>query len=226
MNSYLEIDNATLVDECKAGNQDALGMFYTRFAPKMYSVVMRYVSDPNDAKDILHDGFIVALTRLSSLRSAESVEYWLASIMKNLSLQFLQGQDVEKILHEIPEKEDTPEFEDIIDLTVLDSLIQKLPKGYQKVFRLAVLENKTHKEIAKILGIAPNSSSSQLFHAKMMMRKLIVEYRYKSGVLTLMLVALTAGFMWWHGTMDSEKQEGVSHIAFVGPSINSNEETS
>ncbi|MDE6693731.1 MAG: sigma-70 family RNA polymerase sigma factor, partial [Muribaculaceae bacterium] len=92
MNSYLEIDNATLIYECKAGNQDALGMFYTRFAPKMYSVVMRYVSDPNDAMDILHDGFIVALTRLSSLRSAESVEYWLASIMKNLSLQFLQGQ--------------------------------------------------------------------------------------------------------------------------------------
>lgn len=159
MNAYLQIDNDSLVEECIKGNPDALNLFYTRFAPKMYSVVMRYVPNHSDAEDILHDGFVVAFTRLKSLRNYKSVEYWLASIMKNLSLQFLQTQDVVTILHEIPEVEDTPEFNDIIDLPTLEALIQKLPKGYQTVFRLSVFENKTHKEIAKILGIAPNSSS-------------------------------------------------------------------
>lgn len=214
VNAYLEIDNDSLVKECINGNPDALSLFYTRFAPKMYSVVMRYVTNPNDAEDILHDGFVVAFTRLKSLRNYKSVEYWLASIMKNLSLQFLQAQDVVTILHEIPEVEDTPEFNDIIDLPTLEALIQKLPKGYQTVFRLSVFENKTHKEIAKILGIAPNSSSSQLFHAKLMMRKLISDYRREAGVLSLLLVALTTGFIYWHNpkTLSPEKTAQTASI--------------
>lgn len=177
-----------------AGSKEALNLFYTRFAPRMLSVIRRYVAAPQDAEDILHDGFIIAFTRLNSLRDFDHVDYWLATIMKNLSLRFLHNQDVASMLHEIPEVEDTPDFEDIIDFTTLESLIRKLPPGYQKVFRLAVLENKSHKEIAGILGIAPNSSSSQLFHAKLMMRKLITDYRKQTGLLSL-LVLIAAGWL-------------------------------
>ncbi len=193
----LQIDNHTLVEECKNGDKEALNLFYLRFAPRMLSVIRRYVSDEKDAEDILHDGFIVAFTRLGSLRDADRVEYWLATIMKNLSLQFLQSQDVAQMLHDIPEMEDTPQIDDIIDLKTLETLIKKLPAGYQKVFRLAVLENKSHKEIAKLLGIAPNSSSSQLFHAKLMMRKLITDYKKQTGVWCLLLLCGGAGIMLW-----------------------------
>lgn len=180
-----------------AGDKEALNLFYIRFAPRMLSVIRCYISNPKDAEDILHDGFIVALTRLGSLRDPDRVDYWLATIMKNLSLQFLHSQDVAQMLHDLPEIEDTPELESVIDLDVLESLIKKLPEGYQKVFRLAVLENKSHKEIAKLLGIAPNSSSSQLFHAKLMMRRLIVEYRKQAGVFSLLLIAATTGWIFW-----------------------------
>ncbi len=66
--------------------------------------------------------------------------------MKNLSLKYLQAQTVTSILEEIPDTVEEPEIDDIIDFATLESLIQKLPEGYQKVFRLAVLENKSHKE--------------------------------------------------------------------------------
>lgn len=197
MNSQLEIDNHTLVEECRNGDKEALNLFYLRFAPRMLSVIRRYVNDQKDAEDILHDGFIVAFTRLSSLRDAGKVDYWLATIMKNLSLHFLQAQDVTQILHDIPDVEDTPQIEDIIDLETLETLITRLPAGYQKVFRLAVLENKSHKEIAKLLGIAPNSSSSQLFHAKLMMRKLITEYKKQTGVWSILLLGIIGGIVIW-----------------------------
>lgn len=192
MNHNLQIDNRTLVEECKKGNKEALNLFYIRFAPRMLSVIRRYVSDPKDAEDILHDGFIVAFTRLGSLRDFDKVDYWLATIIRNLSLQFLHSQDVAQMLHEIPDVEDTPEIDDIIDLEILESLIRKLPAGYQRVFRLAVLENKSHKEIARLLGIAPNSSSSQLFHAKLMMRKLITDYKKQTGLCILLLSSVSA----------------------------------
>lgn len=151
----MDIDNRSLVEECMKGDKEALNLFYTRFAPRMLRLIHRYVTDEKDAEDILHDGFIVAFTRLGTLHDHERVDYWLATIMKNLSLQFLHTQDVAVILHELPEVEDSGDIQDVLDLEVLESLILRLPAGYQKVFRLAVLENKSHKEIARLLGIAP-----------------------------------------------------------------------
>lgn len=206
MNPNLKIDNRSLVEECQKGDKEALNLFYTRFAPKMFGVIRRYVSNPKDAEDILHDGFIVAFTRLRSLRDFDRVDYWLASIMKNLSLQFLHSQDVAGMLHDLPDMEDVPEIDEIIDLEVLEKLIRKLPDGYQKVFRLAVLENKSHKEIAGLLGIAPNTSSSQLFHAKLAMRKLITEYRRQTGILTLLLLLTFGGILLWNNA-DFNRQD-------------------
>lgn len=201
LTTRLDIDNHSLVEECKVGNQEALNLFYTRFASRMLRVIHRYIQDPQDSEDILHDGFIAAFTHLDSIRDADHVDYWLTTIMKNLSLQFLKSQDLVQILHEIPEKEDeAPYPEDFIDLDTLEILIKKLPPGYQKVFRLAVLENKTHKEIGKLLGIAPNSSSSQLFHAKLMMRKLIIEYRGQAGIFSILAILICGGiFLWREG---------------------------
>ena len=174
------------------GDKEALNLFYLRFAPRMLNVIRRYVSSEKDSEDILHDGFIVAFTRLKSIRNPERVDYWLATIMKNLSLQFLQQQDVAEILHEQKDVEDAPVIDSLMDMEVLESLIRKLPPGYQRVFRLSMLENKSHKEIAQILGIAPNSSSSQLFHAKLMMRRLIIDYKRQTGLLCLLLLGAGA----------------------------------
>lgn len=188
MKANLHIDDAALVEECKSGDRDAMSALYERYSSRMLHIIRRYVNDDAACHDILHDGFIVAFTRLDNLRSPERFEYWLATIMKNLSLKFLQSQDIVTILHEIPDMAEDDTVEDIVDWDVLETLISKLPTGYQKVFRLAVLENKTHKEISEILGIAPNSSSSQLFHAKLYLRKLINEYKIGSGLVSILLL--------------------------------------
>ncbi len=200
----------------------------------MLHVISRYVSNQEDAHDILHDGFIAAFTRLDSLRDADRVEYWLATIMKNLSLKFLQAQNVASILEEIPDEiEDNSDINEIIDFATLESLITQLPDGYQKVFRLAVLENKSHKEISKILGIAPNSSSSQLFHAKVMLRRLISEHRNKVALVTLLLLlALSSGFLFFISkdrkveidTMLMSQVESPGRIAIEDNEANSKEE--
>lgn len=191
----LNIDNQTLVEECRSGDRDAMSILYTRFAPRMLHVITRYVGDRDSAQDILHDGFIAAFTRLDTIRDPERIDFWLATIMKNLSLKYLQAQAVTSILEEIPERVDEPELDDIIDFATLESLIRQLPEGYRKVFRLAVLEGKSHKEISEILGIAPKSSSSQLFHAKMRMRKLISDYKLRVGLISLLLLFAITGLL-------------------------------
>lgn len=193
----LDIDNATLVLECRSGDSDAMSILYSRYAPRMLRVISRYVPERESAHDILHDGFIAAFTRLDTLRDPERLEFWLATIMKNLSLKFLQAQSVISLLDEISDVADGDDeiSENVIDFATLESLIRQLPEGYQKVFRLAVLEGKSHKEISEILGIAPNSSSSQLFHAKLRLRRLIMDYKLRAGIFSLLLLIASAGIL-------------------------------
>jgi RNA polymerase sigma-70 factor (ECF subfamily) len=72
------------------------------------------------------------------------------------------------------------------DLEQLQKLVAQLPAGYQQVFRLSVFEGLSHQEIGSLLGIAPHTSSSQLFHARRMLEVMIRQ----SWVLILLLIAI------------------------------------
>ena len=48
-----------------------------------------------------------------------------------------------------------------IPRSVLMKMIAELPDGYRTVFNLYVFEEKSHKEIAALLGITEHTSSSQ-----------------------------------------------------------------
>lgn len=71
---------------------------------------------------------------------------------------------------------DSMETEDI-PTDVLHQLIRELPDGYRTVFNLYVIDDKSHKEIAQLLGIKENTSASQLHKAKSMLARKIKHYR-------------------------------------------------
>ena len=81
---------------------------------------------------------------------------------------------------ELPEEEGTPDEEpDVggISMEVLQRMIEQLPEGYRIVFNLYVFEQKSHKEIAALLGIKENSSASQFLRAKRMLARQIQQYQ-------------------------------------------------
>ena len=51
--------------------------------------------------------------------------------------------------------------------------IDNLPEGYRKVFKMAVIEGYSQKEIAEKHDIEQHSSSSQLTRAKAMLRNML-----------------------------------------------------
>ena len=93
-------------------------------------------------------------------------------------------------LTDIPEEEEpaeNPFCPDFISYDKMLDIVESLPEGYCKVFKLAVLEGLSHKEIGDLLGIAPHSSSSQLFRAKILLKKMLAGYRVFI-VLTVLLL--------------------------------------
>lgn len=172
-----------LIRRCKNGDKDAMAKLYRIYSPCMLRLIKRYVTDRAAAEDVLHDGFIIVFANIGKLKNHDKVEYWIGTIMKNLSLQYLKHLDATQPIDDEEEIPDTPYTEKGLSYEELDEIIRKLPAGYQKIFRLAVFENKSHKEIGEILGIAPNSSSSQLSRAKAMLRRLINDREAKLHML-------------------------------------------
>lgn len=78
--------------KCKQGDRDAFGSLYEVTLPSMRKVALRYVGDSDTAADIIHDGYIVAMTSIDSLKDPAKVEGWLATIIKNLALQEIRSK--------------------------------------------------------------------------------------------------------------------------------------
>lgn len=194
------MDEVQLVRQCQSGDIEAFGILYQTYLEPMRKVVAYYIHNVDTEQDVLHDGFLIAFTSMGSLKNVARIEAWLTSIMKNLSLQYLKNESshthVSLTDSEIADNVEAS-ADNARELTwdELDKIIGKLPEGYGKVFRLAVLDGLSHKEIAAMLGIAPHSSSSQLTHAKAMLRRLIAQYRVEMGILSILGIILLI----WHG---------------------------
>ncbi|WEK35411.1 MAG: sigma-70 family RNA polymerase sigma factor [Candidatus Pseudobacter hemicellulosilyticus] len=153
---------------------------YRRFSPKMYAVCLRYANNPNDAQDLLQEGFIKVFRNLHRFRAEGSFEGWMRRVFVNTSIEHYRKKSAH--LATVSEKEENT-IEDM-DVTALDQLaekdivaiIQELSPGYRTVFNLYVVEGYSHKEIGEMLGISEGTSKSQLARAKGILQKKISQY--------------------------------------------------
>lgn len=167
------------IDACKKGDKEALGELYTTYAKRLLGVCRHYVKDDNSAHDILHDAFIIIFMSIQDLKDESKLEGWMITIVRNLSLKYLQNTEKEAIplsCLNIEIQEAACEEQKKIEFGLLLSAIESLPEGNREVFKLSVLEGLSHKEIGERLGINPHSSSSQLFRAKKTLRAMLINY--------------------------------------------------
>ena len=167
------------IDACKNGDKETLGELYTTYANRLLGVCRHYVKDDNSAHDILHDAFIIIFMSIQDLKDESKLEGWMITIVRNLSLKYLQNTEKETIplsCLNIEIQEAACEEQKKIEFGLLLSAIESLPEGNREVFKLSVLEGLSHKEIGEQLGINPHSSSSQLFRAKKTLRAMLINY--------------------------------------------------
>lgn len=177
-----------LVGLCRQGDSAALGELYNTYVKQIRGVCKHYLSDKQTVNDAVHDSFVAIFTSLDSLRDDSKFEAWMMAITRNVAKDYLKA-NLTIPLEEISKNKiiDTTTQEKVeaeLFLSEIASLIGKLPDGYGKIFRLAVFEGLSHKEIAARLGIEPHSSSSQLARAKKMLRSLM----QKSWIVLLLLL--------------------------------------
>lgn len=172
-----------LSEQCREGNNVARKELYEQYSGRMFGVCIRYIGDRDMAQDLMHDGFLKIYASFDKFKwcGTGSLRAWMERVMINTVLQHLRKNDVLNRAAELegieePYKEPDPSDIEMIPQRVLMDFIGALPEGYRTVFNLYTFENKSHKEIAQMLGINEKSSASQLFRAKGALVKKIKEY--------------------------------------------------
>lgn len=167
-----------IIDGCIEKDAFAQKALVQRYSGMLFTVCRRYVRDPHKAKDILQDSFIAIFDGMSSLKDHNALEGWMRRIVVHTSLRSFRGaknkMEVVGIENTI-EPYKAPTVYGTLGAEVLMKLIQQLPAGYREVFNLYVIEEFSHKEIAKTLGIEESSSRSQLARARKILQKQILQ---------------------------------------------------
>lgn len=165
------------------GDISAKKYLYCQYAPYMTGVCARYITDHEDVRDILQESFLKIFSSIESFeyRGPGSLKGWMTRIVVNESLKFLKrvcrfeliplNEEIDEIAEEEPDIDGIP-------LSELHAMIRELPIGYRTILNLFVFEEKSHKEIAKMLGIKENTSASQYHRAKNLLAEKIKKYQH------------------------------------------------
>lgn len=186
----------TLVFKAKQGDNSAFSTLYQIYYPKMKGICINILKEDKDViDDLVQDAFILALVSLKDLKNPNRFGQWLTSITSNLALKYKEKGNTfryislsdidESVIDSCDDCRNTVssiQYEDIM------AEIDKLPVGYKKVFKLSVLDGLSHQEIAKLLDIAPHSSSSQLARAKALLRNKLSKRTILIMVLVLIII--------------------------------------
>jgi RNA polymerase sigma factor (sigma-70 family) len=153
---------------------------YNLYADKMLFVCYRYLNNLMDAEEVLHNGFIKVFDNIGKFeeRHEKGFEYWVKKIMVNESLMFLRKRINFKLISidDVNEKEFfTSSINDEMEPETFFNVLNELPVGYKTIFNLFAIEEYSHKEIAKMLGITESTSRSQLTKARKLLQHKILK---------------------------------------------------
>lgn len=167
---------ARLVQGCLNEERWAQKALYEMYYGRMMGVALRYSNNKENAKDILHEGFIKVFRFLHKYKVGTSLGSWIRRIVINTSIDFYRKE----IRHKSENIETAYSLScqnvDAVDQYAAKEIlavVQKLPPAYRAVFNLYVVEGYPHKEVAAQLGITESTSRSNLVKARKKLRTLL-----------------------------------------------------
>lgn len=172
----MKFDAEKVVPACQRMETDAQRCLYEHFAPLMMGVCVRYCRSRDEARDLLHDGFVKVFENIRQLKDPNAVQPWMYKIMVNEGVNYLQRHsrvvccDMSDVM--IDECKDVFDTDAFLIEEVLDAMHQ-LPEIYQIVFNLHEVEEYSFAEIAQSLNVQEGSVRTYLFRARSKIRKIL-----------------------------------------------------
>jgi len=181
----LSADELTFhIRACSLNNRESQKKLYNSFYGYAMAICDRYASNQDDAVEIINDGFLKIFREIPNYQPAysdvvSSFKGWLRKIMIYTAIDHFRKYhkhqmvtDLDTVVYQVPAH--TIDALDRISHEEIIRSVQQLSPGYRAVFNLFVIDDLSHEEISKQLGISVGTSKSNLYDARRWLRDKIL----------------------------------------------------
>lgn len=178
----MQYQEQELARRCAKGDKQARKELYTLYSARLYSLCLRYCTDTEKARDLLHDSFIKVYDKIGRFqyRGDGSLYSWMARLTMGICVDEIRKRSKMSFvdLDDGPDIADEPSADIVREIPgrMIRDLIGKLPPVRRTVFNLHYIDGVPHKEIAAMLGIQEKSSTSMAAKARNSLAVMIKEY--------------------------------------------------
>jgi len=174
-----ELDDAALVARSIAGEREAFGELVVRHRRSIYQLCYRFVGNHEDAVDLAQDVFLRAYRGLGRFKGNASLGTWLYRIGVNVCLNRVAA----KVAPTRPIDDGFPIAGAAADPAAglirqeqsarVRAAVMRLPRKQRATLILRIYHERSHAEIARILGSSVGAVKANLFHALNNLRKIL-----------------------------------------------------
>lgn len=162
---------------------------------KLFNAVFCMLGNHQDAEDVIQDVYLKAHEGLDEFRGDAALSTWLYTIAMNAARAHLRKKSrglrvvtglSEQELELLARADDETgpverRFEEKELGTALRKALMNLPAEFREVFVLRQFEDKSYRDIARILGISMGTVESRMYRAREKLRKDLWPHMQRSG---------------------------------------------
>jgi len=177
----------------KRGDFASFDQLFSVYKERLYAFALGYLKSTEYARELVQEVFIKVWENREELDEEKSFNAYLFTISKNIILNHLRKRANDKKYIEYIKQHTGIEYtktEEKIEYSDLEAqakkIIDQLPPGRKKIYRLSREEGLTYEEIAKKLNISKKTVENQMSRALKFLRE-----RLDNGkLITLLFIAL------------------------------------
>lgn len=168
-----------LVALCKSNNQFAQLELYNRYYKAMYNTAYRIVKDRFEAEDVMQDAFLLAFSKLNTLKDIKTFGAWLKRIVINKSIYHYNKSTkfdevpLDEVLYKVEDTDgitEDYEFTSIQAKQIIETM-KNLKDNYRIALTLHLIEGFDYEEISEIMRISNANCRTTISRAKESLRK-------------------------------------------------------
>jgi len=173
----VRLEERAAIEACLAGDASAFDVLVMRHQKSIQRVCYRFTGNAEDAADLTQEVFVKAYRSLPKFRGTSAFSTWLYRIAVNACLSFKASRknraeewdEDHDIVAEGPSAEES--LDSRMNAQTLRAALDTLPEKQRVTVIMKVLEERTHAEVAEILGSNVGTVKANLFFAIRNLRK-------------------------------------------------------
>ena len=178
---YTGLTDTEIISHVLKGDQQVFAELVSRYQNYVFTLVIRFTENREDAEEVSQDVFVKAYRSLADFRGDSKFSTWLYTIARTSSITFLRKKkletvsiDNEKTAVQLENRESSfsaNTIEQKSRIKMVNEAIQLLSVDDAQIITLFYKAEQSLEEMGKILGMEPNTVKVKLHRARVRLKE-------------------------------------------------------